>query len=528
MEEGHYNAASIIDQVMTEIKNEHQKKLREVTDPRRMKFKQLKEKCAEYGIETKGVKQQLVDRILEHERMLEEKRKAEEHKKKLEEALAKKKKAAEEKRKRKIAERMKGKRKRKKKVKKESKLSRLFGLKSKTKEVSLSSSSSSEEEEDDSETKLLGSDGEEEEEVLMPEEIEAIKREEEEKKNRIQQVKDAARDAALVALHAARDAGAEVPDVMRRISDLVTYITIDWRRVKIYFSRFRTLAKSKSSWSLNVDVEGHDESVRTVCSDPSSSSFSHVQMSLSEDVGVESGDVALRLSLYDDEDTLCGISRIKLGRSEMLRLRRGQYVFWDVRFDEAETKDCVDVSQDDVIEVEDVSKDVSKDEEKDVSKDEEKEVSKDEEKEDHDEESKSKPPGLEGFDLEHTISSGAAPSITRTPSMNNTVRNNTVDPIFNEDWSRLQKLRSRLGNAKMSAQKRFHELDVAKKTYRDIPDEPKGRKRHYKRLAKQAQRRYKDANQHVENLVRHERCRAQILSGRSCTCQDRFGRDGNA
>ena len=54
VEEGHYNAASIIDQVMTEIKDEHQKKLREVTDPRRMKFKQLKEKCAEYGIETKG------------------------------------------------------------------------------------------------------------------------------------------------------------------------------------------------------------------------------------------------------------------------------------------------------------------------------------------------------------------------------------------------------------------------------------------------------------------------------------------
>jgi len=52
----------------------------------------------------------------------------------------------------------------------------------------------------------------------------------------------------------------------------------------------------------------------------------------------------------------------------------------------------------------------------------------------------------------------------------------------------------------MSKQKRFHEFEDAKIKYRDTPDEPKGRKRHRKRLAKQAQRRYKDANRHVEKL----------------------------
>ena len=33
--------------------------------------------------------------------------------------------------------------------------------------------------------------------------------------------------------------------------------------------------------------------------------------------------------------------------------------------------------------------------------------------------------------------------------------------------------------------------------------------------------------QNVENLIRHERCWAQILSERSYACQDRFGRDGS-
>ena len=48
---------------------------------------------------------------------------------------------------------------------------------------------------------------------------------------------------------------------------------------------------------------------------------------------------------------------------------------------------------------------------------------------------------------------------------------------------------------------------------------------------KQVQKTYKKSikkHQHVENLVRHERYRAQILSGRSYACQDQFGRDGNA
>ena len=433
---------------MTEIKEAHQQKLREVTDPRRMKFKQLKAKCEEYGIESKGVKQQLVDRIIEHEKMLEEKRKAEEHRKKLEEALAKKKKDAEEKRKRKIADRMKGKRKRKKKVKKQSMLDRMLGRKSEQ-QPSLSSSSSSSDEEDNidditQKIKTLGDNNEDGEDVLMPEEIEELKREKEEKERKIQMVKDTARDAAYVACCAARDAELEIPEVLKRISDLVTYVTIDWKRVKIFFSRFRT--SEKSCWSLSIDVG--DDVVDThcdVCTDSPEFALSYVQMSLSEDVGEHhTCNVVVTLKLFDENKTLRGVAKIKLGRLEMLRLRRGRYVFRDVRFVEDDVHVVVDDDNDD--DDDDESKNgVETKEElvKDVEMKEESETS-----EENHTSTTMKPPGLDGLALEHTLSSGGAPSITwasSSSSSSNNNNNNKNDPAFAKDWAQLQKLRSRLG-----------------------------------------------------------------------------------